>query len=288
MKLQQTHLIATIFAATIATSAAALSAERPAVDVDCEPTNERLVYACSFSVKGRKSGQAIEAADFKVSADMPRMPMAHNVKPIKPEPTATSGTYQGKLHLEMTGEWLLKMEFQKPVRDIVVKKMMFGDHKGQKDHGKMGHASDITVGKIKISKPWSRATPRGAPVGAGYLMVHNMGAEPDRLISGKSIIAERVEFHTMEMTGGVMKMRRLADGLEIPAGKMVELKPGSYHIMFSKLKKPIVKGEKFKATLVFEKSGEVDVEFTPAAIGAQMHHGAGASGKHGQMKMKHN
>ena len=84
------------------------------------------------------------------------------------------------------------------------------------------------------------------------------------------------------------EMRRLADGLEIPAGKMVELKPGSYHIMFFKLKKPIVKGEKFKATLVFEKSGAVDVEFMPAAIGAQMHHGAGASGKHGQMKMKHN
>ena len=118
-------------------------------------------------------------------------------------------------------------------------------------------------------------------MGAGYLTLHNMGAESDRLVSGTSDIAERVEIHSMEMTGGIMKMRRLADGLEIPAGKMVEFKPGGYHLMFMKLKQPIVKGETFKATLVFEKSGRVDVEFTAAGIGAQMHHGTGGHGKHG-------
>ena len=105
------------------------AAERPIVDVDCQPTAKRLVYACAFVVKGRKSGKAIDAADFKVSADMASMPMAHNVKPIVPEAMSTAGTYRGKLHLEMTGEWTLKMEFRKPVRDIVIKKVMFGEVK---------------------------------------------------------------------------------------------------------------------------------------------------------------
>lgn len=144
----------------------------------------------------------------------------------------------------------------------------------------VSYAGDTMAGKIKISNAWSRATPRGAPVGAGYLQLHNMGNAADRLLSGKSDIAERVEIHSMKMTDGIMKMRHLSDGLEIPPGKMVEFKPGSYHIMFMKLKSPIVKGETFKATLVFEKSGAVDVEFTAAGIGAKA--------PHGKMKMKHN
>ncbi|MGI9424887.1 MAG: copper chaperone PCu(A)C [Hyphomicrobiaceae bacterium] len=150
--------------------------------------------------------------------------------------------------------------------------------------GDPGHAGDQTVGHIKINQAWSRATPRGAPVGAGYVTIHNMGTAPDRLVSGTTDIAERVEIHSMEMTGGVMKMRRLSAGLEIPPGKSVTFKPGSYHIMFMKLKKPIEKGQTFKATLVFEKAGAADVMFTAAGIGAQGLHGAGAHGKHGQMK----
>ena len=97
----------------------------------------RTKTACNFVVKGRTSGKAIDAADFKVSADMANMPMAHNVRPIVPEAMPTPGTYHGKLHLEMTGEWTLKMEFRKPVRDIVIKKLMFGTAKhGAHQHGK--------------------------------------------------------------------------------------------------------------------------------------------------------
>ncbi|MGI9408987.1 MAG: FixH family protein [Hyphomicrobiaceae bacterium] len=116
----------------------AQATERPKVDVDCKPTEQKLVYACTFSVKGRKSGKAIDAADFNVSADMPSMPMAHNVRPIVPERAKAPGTYNGKLHLEMAGEWALKMTFKKPVRDIVIKKMTFGGAK--MDHSKMDHS----------------------------------------------------------------------------------------------------------------------------------------------------
>ena len=130
----------------------AKSAERPRVDVACEPTNERLIYACTFHVVGRKSGEAIDDADFSVSADMPSMPMAHNVRPIAPERMAKPGAYHGKIHLEMMGEWALKMTFKKPVRDIVIEKMMFGetdtdaaksdDHKHGHGSGHQSHAGD--------------------------------------------------------------------------------------------------------------------------------------------------
>jgi copper(I)-binding protein len=70
------------------------------------------------------------------------------------------------------------------------------------------------------------------------------------------------------MDKGVMKMRPVPDGVEIKPGETVELKPGSFHIMMTDLKKPIERGKPFKASLTFEKAGPVEVEFTVVAQGA--------------------
>ena len=80
-------------------------------------------------------------------------------------------------------------------------------------------------------------------------------------------VAKRFEIHEMSMDGGVMKMRELKDGLEIPPGATVELKPGSYHIMMMSLSRPLTKGEQVKGSLTFEKAGKVDIEFAVEAIG---------------------
>lgn len=117
----------------------AAAGERPMVNVDCKPTDEKLVYHCIFNVMEKKSRMPIEGAVFKVNADMPAMPMAHNVKAIEPQLVAGKpGMYQGSLHLEMVGEWALKMTFNKPIRDIVVKKLMFGDMAMGGDHSTDG------------------------------------------------------------------------------------------------------------------------------------------------------
>jgi copper(I)-binding protein len=71
------------------------------------------------------------------------------------------------------------------------------------------------------------------------------------------------------MDGGVMKMRELKNGLEIPPGATVELKPASYHIMMMNLSHPLAKGDKVKASLTFEKAGKVDVDFAVEAIGGK-------------------
>lgn len=119
----------------------------------------------------------------------------------------------------------------------------------------------FTVGSLEIGHPWSRATLPGAKVAAGYLTVKNNGAEADRLIAVESKISEKADVHEMAMTDGIMTMRPLAGGLEIPAGGEVKLEPGSFHIMFVGLKEPAVEGGKFTGTLTFEKAGKVDVEF---------------------------
>ncbi len=122
-------------------------------------------------------------------------------------------------------------------------------------------AHEFKQGDLTIGHPWSRATLPGAKVAAGYLTVKNAGSTPDRLISVTAGIADKGEIHEMAVKDGVMTMRPLADGLEIPAGGEVKLEPGSYHLMFMGLKEPAVEGVKFPGTLTFEKAGTVQVEF---------------------------
>lgn len=130
-------------------------------------------------------------------------------------------------------------------------------------------AHNFSAGSIKIDHPWSRETAPKAAVGAGFLTIQNFGKAPDRLIEVKSAISDNVEIHTMTMEGGMMRMRELKTGLSIPAGGQVKLQPGAEHIMFMGLKGQIKQNEDFKATLVFERAGEVEVTFQVEAPGAQ-------------------
>ncbi len=147
-------------------------------------------------------------------------------------------------------------------------------------------AEDVTIGSLKISAPWARATPKGASVGGGYMKITNTGATPDHLVGGSTDISRRFEVHEMKMENGVMKMRPVANGIEIKPGQTVELNPGGYHVMFVALKKQLMQGDHFKATLEFAKAGKIDIDFTVEGIGAQS-----AEGDHampgGGMKMQH-
>ena len=128
--------------------------------------------------------------------------------------------------------------------------------------------ADYTLGDIKISQPWARATPGGAKVGAGYLTVTNTGKVADRLLGGSAVAAGVLEIHDMTMTDGVMRMRHVDKGLDIKPGATVALKPGGLHVMFMDLKQPLKHGEKLKGTLVFEKAGKIEIEYEVAPIGA--------------------
>ena len=130
-------------------------------------------------------------------------------------------------------------------------------------------AHEYNVGSLHIGHPWSRATPKGATIGAGYLKITNNGTTPDRLIGGSSDAAKSFELHVMSMENGVMKMRPVEGGIEIKPGETVEFKPESYHVMFVGLKEPLVQGHRVKATLDFAKAGKVAVEFVVESIGAR-------------------
>ena len=129
-------------------------------------------------------------------------------------------------------------------------------------------AQDARKGSITVSKPWSRATAPRATVGAGFLTIHNTGTQPDRLLSATSPRAAKVEIHTMSLEDGIMRMRPLADGVEIPARGDATLAPGGNHIMLIGLKAPLKAGERVPATLRFARAGTVKVQFLVAGAGA--------------------
>jgi copper(I)-binding protein len=143
-------------------------------------------------------------------------------------------------------------------------------------------AQEFKAGDIVVEKPWARATPKGAEVGGGYLTIHNNGAAPDSLIGGSADFAT-VEIHELKSENGVMQMRELTGGLDIPAHGSVGLAPGGYHIMFTHLAHPLTKGETVKATLDFAHAGPIAVEFKVVGVGASS--GGMKGGAMGGMKM---
>jgi copper(I)-binding protein len=121
----------------------------------------------------------------------------------------------------------------------------------------MGNTT-VRAGSLEISGGAVKAMLPGAKVGGGGFTVKNDGSEGDTLISVESPAAGRVELHEMTMQNDVMKMRKLDDGIVIPAGETVELKSGGLHLMFMDVKKPFAEGDSVPVTLTFEKSGKVD------------------------------
>lgn len=141
-------------------------------------------------------------------------------------------------------------------------------------------AHEVKAGDLTLNHPWLRATAPGAPVSGGYMQITNAGSTPDVLVGGSAEFADKVEIHEMVMDGDVMKMRPVEGGLEIPAGGQVELKPGSYHVMFIDLKSPPAEGKPVKGTLQFEKAGKVDISYDVAPMGAKAEGQQGHHGKH--------
>lgn len=132
-------------------------------------------------------------------------------------------------------------------------------------------ANDFRVGSLSIGNAWSRATPRGATTGAGYLKITKTGTESDRLLGGSVEVAAGLELHRTSLAEGVASMRPLEGGLEIQAGETVELKPGAAHMMLVNLKGPLKEGMRFSGTLVFEKAGTTRVEFVVLQVGSSGH-----------------
>jgi copper(I)-binding protein len=125
----------------------------------------------------------------------------------------------------------------------------------------------VRAGTLEISGAFTKAMLPGQPVGGGYLTVRNTGSADDTLLSATSPNAGAVEIHDMAMQGQIMKMRKVAGGVPLPAGQTVAFAPGGLHLMFMRLKAPFREGDTVSVTLTFDKAGAVQLTLPVEAAG---------------------
>lgn len=144
-------------------------------------------------------------------------------------------------------------------------------------------AHEYQVAKLHIDHPWALELPPVSANGAAYLVVHNNGDTPDRLVGADTPRAGKTEIHEHVHKDGVMKMQQVDGGLAIPAGGEVRLEQGGYHLMMFGLKQPLKDGERFPMTLHFEKAGDlkVDIAVQKTAPAAEKTHAHGEHAEHG-------
>jgi copper(I)-binding protein len=145
---------------------------------------------------------------------------------------------------------------------------------------------------IQVKEPWVRGTVAQQKATGAFMQ---LSAPQDmRLIEARSPVAGVVELHEMAMDNNVMKMRAVP-GIDIPAGKGAELKPGGFHVMLLDLKKQLKEGDTVPLTLVLEgkdkKRQSIEVNAPVRALGTRNSPGKAANaehnhphGDHGSMK----
>lgn len=146
---------------------------------------------------------------------------------------------------------------------LLISTSLLAHHGGTHDEAASSEGSHLDV-----TQPWARATPPGAGAGGGFFTITNHGSTDDRLVSASSPITDRVEIHTMEMDGEVMRMQHLPGGIEIPAGETVTLAPGGLHLMFMALSSPIEEGQPIPVTLEFQHAESIETELQVVPAGA--------------------
>lgn len=121
--------------------------------------------------------------------------------------------------------------------------------------------------QVSVKEAWVRATVPQQKVTGAFLQMSS--GQEARLIAISSPVAASAELHKMDMEGDVMKMRAI-DALALPAGKMVELKPGSYHIMLMDLKAQVKEGDIVPLSLTVETKDKKRVNIQVQAVAKAM------------------
>lgn len=136
-------------------------------------------------------------------------------------------------------------------------------------------ASSLWAQSVKVEEPWVRGTVATQKATGAFMRL--TADKNARLVSASSPVAGVVEIHEMAMVDNVMKMRQIP-GLDLPAGRTTDLKPGGYHVMLMDLKAPLKDGDTVELNLVVEgkdgKKENLALKVPVKAMGAGMGHEA--------------
>ena len=109
---------------------------------------------------------------------------------------------------------------------------------------------------VEVKDAWVRTSVQGQKATGAFMKI--TAKDNTKLVSVSTPVAGVAEVHEMKMEGDVMKMRAVQGGLDLPAGKAVELSPGGYHVMLMDLKAALPKDSTIPMTLVFKDAKGVE------------------------------
>ena len=125
--------------------------------------------------------------------------------------------------------------------------------------GLLGCGAETGAPELEVMDPWAR--PRMVRVGdegplpgatsGVYLEIRNRGPAADRLLGGETPSATEIQIHESYLEEDVVRMRRV-DGVDLPAGGVVALKPGGLHLMLLDLRQSLQEGDTLSLTLTFQ------------------------------------
>ena len=140
-----------------------------------------------------------------------------------------------------------------------------------------GAAAAPALAQVAVKDAWVRATVAQQTTAGVFMQI--TAPRDTRLVEVRSSAAHIVEIHEMAMENNVMKMRAV-EGLDLPAGRTVELKPGGFHVMLIDLKAQVKAGDRVPVTLVFEGKDKKRETVEIAAVARPLAAGnAGGPGK---------
>jgi len=121
------------------------------------------------------------------------------------------------------------------------------------------------LAQVTVTDPWIRGTVPGQMATGAFMQLKS--AKDAKLVEASSPVAGVVEIHEMKLENNVMRMRA-TPGLDLPAGRTVELKPGGYHVMLMDLKQQMKEGDVVPVTLVVDSAGKRETVEVKAAVRA--------------------
>jgi copper(I)-binding protein len=135
--------------------------------------------------------------------------------------------------------------------------------------------------QVEVTDAWIRSTGQGQK--ATGVFMNLTAKKATRLVGVKTALTPTAEVHEMKMDKDVMKMQAVK-ALDLPAGKTVALKPGTYHVMLMDLNKPLDEGSQVVLTLLFEDAAGVKTQQEVQAVAKKMAMGGKDKPQHGEHK----
>ena len=175
------------------------------------------------------------------------------------QPLEAGSTFDLTLVLEQAGEVTVTVPVRE--RDAEAHGMDMPMHAEATPEMMMPFEVDEVCATLHILGAWARPANAAMPNSAAYALLLNLSDADVQLVSASSPVAQAVELHEMVVSeDDVMQMRPLEDGILVPSGGLVQLKPGGFHVMLIGLNHELAVDSSISLTLGFADETMLELE----------------------------